>query len=115
MTRAAKAAGQPGMIYLEYDDRFFTAEVRMDEASRKRALPATEEAGYALTDAANVFRMISDGLAMGYFKNNEAGLVSLAGICASHFQRMGETTGEELLRLSHHLKDATVYAPEDAA
>ena len=114
MTRAAKAAGQPGMVYLELDDRFFTAEVRMDEAARKKAVPATEAAGYALNDAANVFRLISDGLSMGYFKSHEAGLISLASICASHFERMGETAGEDLLRLHHRLKEATVFAPEDA-
>lgn len=116
MTRATKAAGHiPGMVYLELDDRFFTAEVCMDEATRKRAVPATEAAGYGLTDAANVFRLINDGLAMGYFKNNEAGLISLAGICAQHFEAMGETAGEELLRLNQRLREAVVFAPEDAA
>lgn len=115
MTRAARAAGHPGMVYLELDDRFFTAEVRMDEAARKKAVTATEAAGYGLTDAANVFRLISEGLSMGYFKAHEAGLISLAGICASHFERLGETAGEDLLRLQRPLKDAVVFAPEDAA
>lgn len=114
MTRSTKATPHPSTIYVEYDDRFFTAEVSMDEAARKRAVPATDAAGYGLTDAANVFRLISDGLAMGYFKNHEAGLISLAGICASHFGHLGETAGEELLHLNRRLKDATVFAPEDA-
>lgn len=116
MTRTAKAtAERPGMVYLELDDRFFTAEIHMDEAARKRAVPATEAAGYGLTDAANVFRLISAGLSMGYFKSHEAGLISLAGICAQHFEAMGETAGDELLRLNQRLKDAVVFAPEDAA
>ena len=114
MTRAAKSAGHPGMVYLELDDRFFTAEVCMDEATRKRAVPATEAACYGLHDAANVFRLISEGLSMGYFKSSEAGLISLAGICAQHFEAMGNTAGDELLRLNQCLKDAVVFAPEDA-
>lgn len=117
MTRAARAAAvhHPGTVYLEYDDRFFTAEVSMDEAARKKAVTATHAAGYGLSDAANVFRLISDGLSMGYFKSHEAGLISLAGICAQHFEAMGETAGDELLRLNQRLREAVVFAPEDAA
>lgn len=116
MTRTPKAAGHiPGMVYLELDDRFFTAAVHMDEAARKKAVTATHAAGYGLTDAANVFRLISDGLSMGYFENHEAGLISLSGICAQHFEAMGETAGDDLLRLNQRLKEAVVFAPEDAA
>lgn len=115
MTRAAKqAAHHPGMVYLELDDRFFTAEVSMSEDARKRAVPATQEASYGLLEAASVFRLISDGLSAGYFTNNHDGLVNLAGICAKHFERMGDTAGEELLRLNQRLKEATIFAPENA-
>lgn len=94
MTRSTKATPHPSTIYVELDDRFFTAEVSMDEAARKRAVPATHAAGWGLMDAANVFRLINDGLSSGYFKSTDAGLISLAGICASHFEHLGETAGK---------------------
>jgi hypothetical protein len=61
---------------------------------------------YALSDAANVFQLIHEGLSLGHFDRESAGLIAVANICAQHFRRLAENEGEHLAQLHMRLEDA---------
>lgn len=90
-------------IHIPQDDRTRPATVHLYEAERKRGATASETVAYALSDAANVFKLISEGVATGHFARNDAGVISLAGICAAHFAALAENEGEHLLMLARRL------------
>jgi hypothetical protein len=94
------------MIYIPLDDRTRLVTVHMYEAERKRSVAALEPVAYALHDAANVFELIQRGLASGYYGRGDAGLISLANICAGHFQALAEKEGEQLQMLHRTLQQA---------
>ncbi len=62
-------------------------------------------AAYALSDAAAVFKLISEGISTGHFARNDAGVISLTNICAAHFAALAENEGEHLLQLNQNLKE----------
>jgi hypothetical protein len=92
------------MIYIPLDDRTRPVTVHMYEAERKRAVAALDPVIYALSDAGHVFGLIHTGLACGYFSRSDAGLISLANICAAHFNALAEKEGEHLAMLQTTLK-----------
>lgn len=100
---------KPQTIIVPQDDRTRRATVILYEAERKRAVQASETVAYALSDAAAVFKLISEGIATGHFARNDAGVISLTNICAAHFAALAENEGEHLLQLNRTLKEpATV-------
>lgn len=98
-------------IYVPQDDRTRPVSVSMYEAERKRAVIASEKVAYALSDAASVFKLISEGVATGHFARNDAGVISLTNICAAHFAALAEEEGEHLLMLHRTLKNAEAPDP----
>jgi hypothetical protein len=95
------------LIYIPQDDRTRPVTVHMYEAERKRSVAALEPVAYALSDAAAVFKLISEGLSTGHFARNDPGVISLTNICAGHFQALAEKEGDYLLMLQrtlHHAK-----------
>lgn len=94
----------PIEIFIPQDDRTRPVTVPMYEAERKRGAAASETVAYALSDAANVFTLISEGISTGHFASNDAGVISLAGICAAHFKTLAENEGEHLLMLARQLQ-----------
>lgn len=92
-------------IYIPQDDRTRPVTVRMYEAERKRALAASDLMPYALADASNIFRLIHEGLSFGHFDGNEAGVISLASVCADHFKRLADNEGEHLQMLARNLEN----------
>lgn len=93
-------------IYIPQDDRTRPVTVHMYEAERKRSVAALEPASYALSDAANVFKLLSEGLSTGLFARNDAGIISLTNICAGHYQALAEKEGEFLMMLHRTLRFA---------
>lgn len=102
----------PTEIFIPLDDRTRPVTVPMYEAERKRGAAASETAAHALADAGNVFDLIQRGLASGHFKQSDAGLISLASICAAHFRALTEHKGEDLHRLKMLLDNAARLAAE---
>ena len=96
----------PTEIFIPQDDRTRVATVLIYEAERKRAVQASETVPYALSDAAAVFKLISEGLSSGHFTRDDAGVISLTSICADHFAALAENEGEHLLQLNRTLKDS---------
>jgi hypothetical protein len=92
-------------IHIPQDDRTRPVMVRMYEAERKRALAAIEPVAYALSDAASVFKLISEGLSTGHFARNDPGIISVTNICAAHFQALAEKEAEYLLMLHRNLQN----------
>lgn len=92
------------MIHIPQDDRTRVATVHIYEAERKRGAKASETVAYALSDAANVFELIGQSFATGHFSRGDAGVISLANICAPHFKTLAENEGEELQRLARSLE-----------
>jgi hypothetical protein len=95
---------KPTEIFIPQDDRTRVATVHMYEAERKRSVKASEAMLYALSDAANVFQLLGEGFASGHFSRGDAGVISLATICAAHFKTLAENEGEELQRLAMNLE-----------
>ena len=95
---------KPQTIIVPQDDRTRRVTVILYEAERKRAVQASETVAYALSDAAAVLKLISEGISTGHFGRNDAGLISLTNICAAHFKALAETEGEHLLMLHRRLK-----------
>jgi hypothetical protein len=95
----------PTKTFIPQDDRTRPVTVTLYEAERKRALAASDLMPYALSDASNVFRLIHEGLSLGHFEGNEAGVISLASICADHFKRLAENEGEHLQMLARSLEN----------
>lgn len=91
-------------IHIPQDDRTSLVTVPMYEAERKRGAEASETMAYALSDAANVFELIRQGIASGHFGPSDAGVISLAGICAAHFRALAEIEVEHLLMLARRLQ-----------
>ena len=61
---------------------------------------------YVLSDAANVFQLIHEGLSLGHFDKASPGMISLTSICAQHFRRLAENEGEHLAQLHIRLERA---------
>jgi hypothetical protein len=95
---------KPTEIFIPLDDQTRPVTIQMYEAKRKRAVAALEPVIYALSDASNVFSLIHQGLASGYFGGSDPGLISLANICAGHFNALAEEEGELLSMLQNTLK-----------
>jgi hypothetical protein len=95
---------KPQMIHIPQDDRTRVATVHIYEAERKRGMKASETVAYALSDAANVFDLISSGLIGGSLDRNGAGVISLTRICSEYFRAMADNEGEELHRLARTLE-----------
>ncbi len=91
------------IVYIPQDDRTRPVTVHMYEAERKLAVGAIGPVAYGLSDAAAVFKLISDGLAGGQFDHSPAGVISLTSICAAHFQALAEKEGEHLQLLQRTL------------
>lgn len=100
-------------IHIPQDDRTRPVTVPMYEAERKRGAAAAETVAYALSDAAAVFKLISEGFATGHFARNDPGVISLTGICAAHFAGLAEKEGEQLHRLKQVLDNAARLAAEE--
>lgn len=98
---------KPQTIIIPQDDRTRSVTVQMYEAERKRAAAAADMMPYALSDAANVFQLMHQGLSLGHFDGVDPGVISLANICAQHFRRLAENEGEHLAQLHMRLEDAT--------
>ena len=102
-------------IYPPQDDRTRPVTVHMYEAERKRSVAALEPVAYALSDAASVFKLMSEGLSTGLFARNDPGIISMTNICAAHFQTLAEKEGEYLLQLHRTLYHAQPpETPEEA-
>ena len=63
---------KPQTIIVPQDDRTRRVTVILYEAERKRAAQASETVAYALSDAAAVFKLISEGISTGHFARNDA-------------------------------------------
>ncbi len=100
----------PTEIFIPVDDRTRPVTVPMYEAERKRGAAASETVAYALSDAAAVFKLISEGMATGLFARNDAGVISLTNICASHFAALAENEGHQLQQLKMALDNAARLA-----
>lgn len=94
---------KPTEIFIPQDDRTRWVTVNLYEAERKRALAAADAMPYALSDASNVFQLIHEGLSLGHFDRESAGLIAVASICAQHFRRLAENEGEHLAQLHTRL------------
>ena len=97
---------KPQTIVVPNDDRTRRVRIGLYAAERTRALQASEAVPYALSDAAAVFQLISEGLSTGHFARNDAGVISLTNICAVHFKALAENEGEHLLQLARRLKES---------
>lgn len=97
---------KPQSIIIPQDDRTRPVTVQLYEAERKRGAAASDLMPYALSDAANVFNLIHEGLSLGHFDGTNPGLISVANICAQHFRRLAENEGEHLAQLTQRLEDA---------
>ena len=96
---------KPPTIFIPDDDRTRLVTIHLYEAERKRAVTAADLMPYALADASNVFRLVHEGLSLGHFEGNEAGVISLASICADHFKKLSETEGDHLQGLARRLEN----------
>lgn len=106
---------KPETIYIPQDDRTRLVTAPIYEAERKRGAEAAETVAYALSDAANVFDLISSGLIGGQFSRNDAGVISLTRICPEYFRAMADTQGEHLHHLKSVLDNAARLAAEEEA
>lgn len=93
----------------------FVAQVLMSEAERKKAVTDTDAAGYALCDAAALFRFLNNGMTAGHFEASDPGVISITSICAAHFGRMAEEEAETLFRLHRDLKDGGLLTEEEGS
>jgi hypothetical protein len=103
----------PTEIFIPQDDRTRRVTVNVYEAERKRWAAAADAMPYALSDAANVFRMIHEGLSLGHFDRESVGLISVANICAQHFRRLADNEGEHLAQLHMRLHDSAPVAKKE--
>jgi len=46
-----------------------------------------------------------EGLSLGHFDRESAGLIAITNICAQHFRRLAENEGEHLAQLHMRLED----------
>ena len=97
---------KPTEIFIPQDDRTRWMTLHLYEAERKRGAKAAELMPYALADAAHVFQLIHEGLSLGHFDRENAGLIAVTNICAQHFQRLAENEGEHLAQLAMRLETA---------
>lgn len=95
-------------IYIPLDDRTRPVTITLYEAERKRGAAAADLMPYALSDAANLFQLIHEGLSLGHFDKANPGMISLTSICAQHFRRLAENEGEHLAQLHMRFED---FAP----
>lgn len=99
-------------------DAFKWADLTLNEDLRKKAVKATSDAGYALSNAALVFDMIQCGISTG--SHNETHVQAVAELCGEALRRMAEDEGETLFSLSHVLEHNVTaitsdFGPEDPA
>jgi len=99
-------------IHIPQDDRTRVVTLHIYEAERKRWVAALDKVTYGILDAANVFALIQESLSMGSLSRGDAGLISLANICAGHFKTMAETEGEFLSKLEMTLHHAQIPQEE---
>jgi hypothetical protein len=92
-------------IFLELDDRHRWATVQVNEAERQTLLTDIPAVTYALYDAAHVFDLIAQGFASGHLRKCDAGVTSLARICAAHLNALAEKEGDNVLRLKDRLAE----------
>jgi hypothetical protein len=103
----------PQVVFPQMDAKFREVTVGMYEGERAKAVLATEAAAYALHNAAAIFRMIHRFQAGGYFRDDEAGLIALAEVCADHFRALADDEGETLQRLHYRLADGRRVTGEE--
>lgn len=104
---------RPTETFITQDDRTRPATVPMYEAGRKHGAAAAGVAAYALSDAAAVFKLISEGLSTGHFARNDSGVISLTNICAAHFSALAENEGYQLEQLRMALENAARPGAEE--
>jgi hypothetical protein len=90
---------KPETIIIPEDDRTRRVTILMYEAGRKNGAAAAERVAYALSDLSNVFELISVGMSSGHYSRDDAGLISIARICAEYTRAMADHEGEHLHRL----------------
>jgi hypothetical protein len=95
---------KPQFIDIPLDDRHYWATVQVRESERKKLATAIPAVTYALHDAAAVFGMLEQGFASGTFNRQDAGIISLARICAAHFNALAENEGDTVAQLTGPLE-----------
>lgn len=104
------------MVHLDVsDDRFRLARVTINEAVRKRAVAAVDDATYALSEAAQAFGLLHRCLSLGYFRADDPLLIGTAALCQKALRMHFERDCDTLESLLDALKEGAELMPEGEA